>query len=74
AATSTGPDAPAPPTGREPEAPAAGEPPAPETQSPQAPAPDQYRIPAYPAAERAVRALSEAVKYAQWRREAAEPG
>ncbi|NUK57227.1 bifunctional acetate--CoA ligase family protein/GNAT family N-acetyltransferase [Streptomyces lunaelactis] len=27
-----------------------------------------------PAAERAVRALSEAVKYAQWRREAAEPG
>ncbi|MFF1381746.1 GNAT family N-acetyltransferase [Streptomyces sp. NPDC058308] len=35
---------------------------------------DQYRIPAYPAAERAVRALSEAVKYAQWRREAAEPG
>ncbi|HZX40112.1 MAG TPA: acetate--CoA ligase family protein, partial [Streptomyces sp.] len=33
-----------------------------------------YRIPAYPAAERAVRALSEAVKYAQWRRHAAEPG
>ncbi|WP_010471686.1 bifunctional acetate--CoA ligase family protein/GNAT family N-acetyltransferase [Streptomyces somaliensis] len=31
-------------------------------------------IPAYPAAERAVRALSEAVKYAEWRREAAEPG
>ncbi|MEU2420687.1 GNAT family N-acetyltransferase [Streptomyces sp. NPDC007851] len=31
-------------------------------------------IPAYPAAERAVRALAEAVKYAQWRREAAEPG
>ncbi|MFE6337595.1 GNAT family N-acetyltransferase [Streptomyces sp. NPDC057798] len=31
-------------------------------------------IPAYPAAERAVRALGEAVKYAQWRREAAEPG
>ncbi|MFJ8495226.1 GNAT family N-acetyltransferase [Streptomyces sp. NPDC094038] len=29
---------------------------------------------AYPAAERAVRALAEAVKYAQWRREAAEPG
>ncbi|MFE0177276.1 GNAT family N-acetyltransferase [Streptomyces sp. NPDC059002] len=35
---------------------------------------EQYRIPAYPAAERAVRALSEAVKYAQWRRDAAEPG
>lgn len=31
-------------------------------------------IPSYPAAERAVRALGEAVKYAQWRREAAEPG
>ncbi|MBC2906853.1 bifunctional GNAT family N-acetyltransferase/acetate--CoA ligase family protein [Streptomyces cupreus] len=31
-------------------------------------------IPAYPAAERAVRALAEAVKYSQWRREAAEPG
>ncbi|PWI14995.1 acyl-CoA synthetase [Streptomyces sp. Act143] len=31
-------------------------------------------IPAYPAAERAVRALGEAVKYAQWRREAADPG
>ncbi|NNN33596.1 GNAT family N-acetyltransferase [Streptomyces sp. S3(2020)] len=31
-------------------------------------------IPAYPAAERAVRALGEAVKYAQWRRDAAEPG
>ena len=30
-------------------------------------------IPAYPAAERAVRALAEVVKYAQWRREAAEP-
>lgn len=31
-------------------------------------------IPAFPAAERAVRALSEAVKYAQWRREAVDPG
>ncbi|WP_406138260.1 GNAT family N-acetyltransferase [Streptomyces anulatus] len=31
-------------------------------------------IPAYPAAERAVRALAEAVKYAQWRRQAAVPG
>ncbi|MCT7356853.1 acetate--CoA ligase family protein, partial [Streptomyces sp. 15-116A] len=31
-------------------------------------------IPAYPAAERAVRALGQAVAYAQWRREAAEPG
>lgn len=32
------------------------------------------RIPAYPAAERAVRALGEAVKYAQWRRESAAVG
>ncbi|MER5212597.1 GNAT family N-acetyltransferase [Streptomyces sp. NPDC002838] len=31
-------------------------------------------IPAYPAAERAVRALSEVVRYAQWRRDVAEPG
>ncbi|MFI9154192.1 GNAT family N-acetyltransferase [Streptomyces sp. NPDC053367] len=31
-------------------------------------------IPSYPAAERAVRALAEAVKYAQWRRDAARPG
>ncbi|APE24376.1 MULTISPECIES: bifunctional acetate--CoA ligase family protein/GNAT family N-acetyltransferase [Streptomyces] len=31
-------------------------------------------IPAYPAAERAVRALAEAVRYGQWRRQAAEPG
>ncbi|KNE84357.1 GNAT family N-acetyltransferase [Streptomyces xinghaiensis] len=31
-------------------------------------------VPAYPAAERAVRALAEAVRYAAWRRTAAEPG
>ncbi|MEV0222675.1 GNAT family N-acetyltransferase [Streptomyces sp. NPDC050704] len=31
-------------------------------------------IPAYPAAERAVRALAEAVRYGQWRRESADPG
>ncbi|WP_181007329.1 acetate--CoA ligase family protein, partial [Streptomyces sp. SM1] len=30
--------------------------------------------PAYPASERAVRALAHAVAYAQWRRDAAEPG
>ncbi|MGW7197441.1 GNAT family N-acetyltransferase [Streptomyces chryseus] len=35
---------------------------------------DRRRIPAYPAAERAVRALAETVKYAQWRRQAADPG
>ncbi|MFC5170749.1 bifunctional GNAT family N-acetyltransferase/acetate--CoA ligase family protein [Streptomyces mutomycini] len=38
------------------------------------PEPSAGRIPAYPAAERAVRALAEAVKYAQWRRQAASPG
>ncbi|MDG4858379.1 GNAT family N-acetyltransferase [Streptomyces sp. T-3] len=31
-------------------------------------------IPSYPAAERAARALGEAVKYAQWRREVVDPG
>jgi len=35
---------------------------------------DSRLIPAYPAAERAVRALAEAVRYGQWRRAAAEPG
>ncbi|MDX2292312.1 MULTISPECIES: GNAT family N-acetyltransferase [Streptomyces] len=40
---------------------------------PQPPAPAR-NIPAYPAAERAVRALAEAVRYGQWRRQAAEPG
>ncbi|MFE9769257.1 GNAT family N-acetyltransferase [Streptomyces sp. NPDC005808] len=41
----------------------------------EAEATDEARlIPAYPAAERAVRALAEAVKYAQWRQDAAEPG
>ncbi|MFF4983563.1 GNAT family N-acetyltransferase [Streptomyces sp. NPDC001046] len=33
-----------------------------------------HLIPAYPAAERAVRALAQAVAYAQWRRDAADPG
>ncbi|MEV5240619.1 GNAT family N-acetyltransferase [Streptomyces cinnamoneus] len=48
---------------------------------PPAPAPGEgppalpaVRIPAYPAAERAVRALAEAVRYAQWRKQAADPG
>jgi acyl-CoA synthetase (NDP forming)/RimJ/RimL family protein N-acetyltransferase len=39
--------------------------------------PDETRqrlIPAYPAAERAVRALAEAVRYADWRRAAADSG
>ncbi|MGW6652173.1 acyl-CoA synthetase [Streptomyces sp. CB02130] len=47
--------------------------PADATADPEAP-PRPGRIPAYPAAERAVRALAEAVKYAQWRRQAAVPG
>ncbi|MFF0701622.1 GNAT family N-acetyltransferase [Streptomyces tendae] len=56
----------------------AGEPPGASAPSPPAtpaPAPDgAHLIPAYPAAERAVRALGEAVAYAQWRRDAADPG
>ncbi|MFF9601785.1 GNAT family N-acetyltransferase [Streptomyces sp. NPDC014684] len=56
------------------EAPAAAQVPA----APEAPAPppgDGTRlIPAYPAAERAVRALAEVVKYGQWRRDATDPG
>ncbi|MFE9294710.1 bifunctional acetate--CoA ligase family protein/GNAT family N-acetyltransferase [Streptomyces niveus] len=38
------------------------------------PTPTLGRIPAYPAAERAVRAIGQAVSYAQWRRQAAELG
>ncbi|MFV0133201.1 GNAT family N-acetyltransferase [Streptomyces sp. HMX87] len=55
---------------------APGTPPAPPEQRPPAVrAPEgTHLIPAYPAAERAVRALSQAVHYAQWRREAADPG
>jgi acyl-CoA synthetase (NDP forming)/GNAT superfamily N-acetyltransferase len=41
---------------------------------PPAPGTGDRLIPAYPAAERAVRALADVVQYAQWRREAAEPG
>ncbi|MEU9168500.1 GNAT family N-acetyltransferase [Streptomyces sp. NPDC048420] len=62
AATRTGPGTPASATGAQ--APGAGP----------APATAPRLIPAYPAAERAVRALADAVQYAQWRREAAEPG
>ncbi|GHH95825.1 bifunctional acetate--CoA ligase family protein/GNAT family N-acetyltransferase [Streptomyces capillispiralis] len=42
--------------------------------APVAPPEDAHLIPAYPAAERAVRALAQAVAYAQWRRDAADPG
>ncbi|MFG2786636.1 GNAT family N-acetyltransferase [Streptomyces sp. NPDC048419] len=44
------------------------------TQEPAAPGTGPRLIPAYPAAERAVRAIAEAVHYAQWRRDATEPG
>ncbi|MEU0374445.1 acetate--CoA ligase family protein, partial [Streptomyces sp. NPDC006283] len=57
--------------------PAAGHVPAPHTPAPVPPddrAAAARWIPAYPAAERAVRALAEAARYAQWRRYAAEPG
>ncbi|WP_445396736.1 bifunctional acetate--CoA ligase family protein/GNAT family N-acetyltransferase [Streptomyces sp. LE64] len=50
---------------------------APRPEAPDAPAgiePSAAGIPAYPATERAVRALGQAVRYAQWRREAADPG
>ncbi|MFF9178537.1 GNAT family N-acetyltransferase [Streptomyces sp. NPDC014793] len=50
-------------------------PPAAVPEAPAVPPVDGARlIPAYPAAERAVRALAEAVKYGQWRREATDPG
>ncbi|MEV8391966.1 MULTISPECIES: GNAT family N-acetyltransferase [unclassified Streptomyces] len=58
-----------------PPAPTPAGPPAAAPAGPSAPAPTASgRIPAYPAAERAVRALAEAVRYAQWRRQSTEPG
>ncbi|MEW1656193.1 GNAT family N-acetyltransferase [Streptomyces sp. NPDC093707] len=83
---SPGPDAAPEPQGRPlvpprpPHPPTPPRPPAPPSARDQAPAPEAQprprplRIPAYPAAERAVRALAEAVRYAAWRRAAAEPG
>ncbi|MEW2162247.1 GNAT family N-acetyltransferase [Streptomyces sp. NPDC007084] len=76
AAASTAPQPAAPPAGAASGAgrrfhPADGEPPA---EAGSEPPPDSRLIPAYPAAERAVRALAEAVKYAQWRLDATEPG
>ncbi|MGW4022049.1 GNAT family N-acetyltransferase [Streptomyces sp. NPDC005009] len=48
---------------------------APDQVSAGAPPPEgAHLIPAYPAAERAVRALAQAVAYGQWRRDAADPG
>ncbi|WP_030862124.1 bifunctional GNAT family N-acetyltransferase/acetate--CoA ligase family protein [Streptomyces sp. NRRL S-37] len=73
AATSTAPQAPAPPT---PAPPTLASRPRADTASATAPPPPEgaHLIPAYPAAERAVRALGQAVAYGQWRRDAAEPG
>ncbi|MEU0629932.1 GNAT family N-acetyltransferase [Streptomyces sp. NPDC005989] len=73
---------PAPAPAQNPTAPAArtgsttppGPAPAPAAPLADAPGARNGRIPAYPAAERAVRALAEAVRYAQWRRQAAVPG
>ncbi|GHF24227.1 hypothetical protein GCM10010218_00870 [Streptomyces mashuensis] len=58
------------------EALAAPPPERPEQPAPQdaPPPPAPVRLPSYPAAERAVRALAEAVRYAQWRRQATTPG
>ncbi|MGA5410427.1 GNAT family N-acetyltransferase [Streptomyces lavendulocolor] len=83
AATSTAPPTPgAAPEAPRPEspssAPALAPVPAPAAEGAGAPGPGApeggYRIPAYPAAERAVRALAEAVRYGQWRRQIADPG
>ncbi|WEB39971.1 GNAT family N-acetyltransferase [Streptomyces yunnanensis] len=77
-----------PPSGSQEQPPAPPRPPAPGYAPERAPAPEARQaatpetparprpvhIPAYPAAERAVRALAEAVRYAAWRRSAAEPG
>ncbi|MGW4051469.1 bifunctional acetate--CoA ligase family protein/GNAT family N-acetyltransferase [Streptomyces sp. NPDC004779] len=64
-----------PPPGTPTDGPPTGPGSGPDPASAPAPAPTPVRnIPAYPAAERAVRALAEAVRYGQWRRQAAEPG
>ncbi|MFJ9037710.1 GNAT family N-acetyltransferase [Streptomyces sp. NPDC102406] len=68
AAASTGPNAPGAPGTSDHQATR------PTPAAPEAPGATPRLIPAYPAAERAVRALSEVVKYAQWRHDAAEPG
>ncbi|MFK8849581.1 GNAT family N-acetyltransferase [Streptomyces sp. Ac-502] len=46
----------------------------PSTASPAPATPPAPLIPAFPAAERAVRSLAQAVRYAKWRRDAADPG
>ncbi|MFD7099152.1 bifunctional acetate--CoA ligase family protein/GNAT family N-acetyltransferase [Streptomyces xanthophaeus] len=74
------PPAPAPSPAALPAPPAPGRP-VPEAVAPRAvravsePAPSEgFRIPAYPAAERAVKAVAEGVRYGQWRRANAEAG
>ncbi|MCD9872858.1 bifunctional acetate--CoA ligase family protein/GNAT family N-acetyltransferase [Streptomyces guryensis] len=74
AATSTAPQQDTTATGTRRLRPSQQLPPPVRTQEPAAPATCSRLIPAYPAAERAVRALGEAVKYAQWRRDSADPG
>ncbi|MFJ6661425.1 GNAT family N-acetyltransferase [Streptomyces sp. NPDC091377] len=67
--------APQPPAGEPPsDEPPSDEPLSEEPPSEERPPATDHPIPAYPAAERAVRALAEAVRYGQWRREAADPG
>ncbi|MEU6964498.1 bifunctional acetate--CoA ligase family protein/GNAT family N-acetyltransferase [Streptomyces chrestomyceticus] len=53
--------------------PAPTDPPQPSDPATSAPAPGPL-VPAFPAAERAVRSLAQAVRYAKWRRDAADPG
>ncbi|WP_344401759.1 GNAT family N-acetyltransferase [Streptomyces longisporus] len=74
AATSTAPQPDTTATGSRRLRPSQQLPPPARAQEPAAPATCSRLIPAYPAAERAVRALGEAVKYAQWRRDSADPG
>ncbi|MFH8752503.1 GNAT family N-acetyltransferase [Streptomyces rimosus] len=61
----------APPPAAAPAAPA--EAPQPPSGTPDGPPPAPL-IPVYPAAERAVRSLAQAVRYAKWRRDSADPG
>ncbi|UUY50327.1 GNAT family N-acetyltransferase [Streptomyces yangpuensis] len=61
------------PDAEEPDRPAAGSPWTPAAPAATATA-DPDRIPSYPAAERAVKAVAEAVRYGQWRRALADAG
>ncbi|MEU7470773.1 GNAT family N-acetyltransferase [Streptomyces sp. NPDC044984] len=79
-ASATAPQAPAPQSRADTASATAPQAPAPQSRADTAsatapPLPEgAHLIPAYPASERAVRALAQAVAYAQWRRDAAEPG